>query len=112
MSLRLRTTPAADRDADDIGEYILRDSIEQAARFYDALDATYRHISLRPHAWRPLMSLNNPRTDGLRYRPVLGFPNHLVLFRVVDEFVDIVRVIHAARDLPAVLARELGPEPE
>jgi len=112
MSFRLRVTPEADRDADEIGGYILRDSFEHAEKFYDALDATYRHITLRPHAWRPVISLNNPRADGLRYRPVLGFPNHLVLFRVAGEYVDVVRIIHAARDLPAVLARELGLEPE
>jgi len=112
MSFRLRVTPAADRDADEIGGYILRDNFEQAAKFYDALDATYRHITLRPHAWRPVMLLNNPRADGLRYRPVLGFPNHLVLFRIADEYVDVVRILHAARDLPAVLLQELGPEPE
>jgi len=112
MSFKLRVMPAADADAEDITEYILRDSIEQATRFYDALEATYRHIVMRPMAWRPLMSLETPRADGLRYRAVLGFPNHLVLFRVDDEFVDIVRVLHAARDLPDVLFRELSPEPE
>lgn len=107
MRFRLRITPAASLDADEIVEFILRDSPGQAFRFLDALEATLLHIVKRPNAWRPLMPLGVPRADGLRYRPVLGFPNHVVLFRVVGECVDVVRVLHAARDIPAALAEQL-----
>lgn len=110
MSYRLRVTPAADKDIEEIAAYIVRDSVEQAMRFYVAVEATYGHVVQRPNAWRPVMDLGQPRAEGLRYRPLLGFPNHLVLFRVLAETVEVVRILHAARDLPAVLQRELAGE--
>ena len=68
MKFSLRVMPAAKIDTDEIALFIFRNSSEQAGRFYDALQATCLHITARPHAWRPVMSLNNPRADGLRYR--------------------------------------------
>jgi len=39
---------------------------------------------------------------GLRAWPIDGFRNHLVFYRPTDEGVDIVRVLHGARDIEAL----------
>ena len=35
---------------------------------------------------------------------MIGFPNHLVFYRIVGGVVRVVRVLHASRDLTTVLA--------
>lgn len=112
MRFTLRIRPDADANIDEIAMHILRESAENASRFYEAVDVTYRQILMRPHAWPRLTIISHPELQELRHRPVVGFPNHLVVYRVEGATVLVLRVVHAARDLPAVLARELGPEPE
>jgi toxin ParE1/3/4 len=112
MSYTLRIRPAADANVDEIAMHILRESAEQASRFYEAVDVTYRQILMRPQAWPRLMVVTHPALGELRHRSVVGFPNHLVVYRVEETTVLVLRIVHAARDLPAVLFRELSPEPE
>ena|SRR5947207_1442670 len=103
MSYGLRIRPAADHDVDDQAAYIVRDSIRQAMRFYDAVLATYKMILEAPRRW-PLYGFELPPLCDLRKRSVLGFPKHLVFYRIDADMVEVVRVIHGARDLPCVLA--------
>ncbi|HEY2587691.1 MAG TPA: type II toxin-antitoxin system RelE/ParE family toxin [Tepidisphaeraceae bacterium] len=102
MTFGLRVRPAADTDVDEIAAYIARDSVEQALRFYDAVNATYKMILEAPHRW-PLYGLTHSRLKEIRKRAVAGFPNHLVFYRIDADMVEIVRVLHGARDLPSVL---------
>lgn len=50
--------------------------------------------------------LNNPRLAGLRKRGIKGFEKYLIFYLSQDEFISVVRIIHAARDLPIILEQE------
>jgi toxin ParE1/3/4 len=102
MIYGLRVLPAADEDVDEIGDYIARDSTDQALRFYDSVAATYKLILQEPTAW-PIYGLTHPRLSDLRKRSVLKFRNHLVFYRIDADMVEVVRVLHGARDLPSIL---------
>jgi plasmid stabilization system protein ParE len=107
MKYSLRILPAADADVDDAALVIAKDNLDAALRFYDAVDTTYREIRLHPQRW-PRYELDHPRLVGLRKRAVQGFTNWLVLYQIIDKTkIQIVRVLHGARDIPAVLADEL-----
>ena len=41
--------------------------------------------------------------EGLRMWLVSGFENYLVFYIERTHFIDIVRVLHAARDIPSML---------
>src|SRR5438105_1418643 len=103
MNFGLRVRPSADADVDEIAAYIARDSAEQAMRFYDAVNATYKMILEDPKRWAPY-GFTDPRLSDVRKRSVLGFPNHLVFYRIDADMVEVARVLHGARDLPAVFA--------
>jgi toxin ParE1/3/4 len=47
-----------------------------------------------------------PRLTGLRVFPVRGFPKHLIFYRQVADGIELVRVLHGARDVAAILAEE------
>jgi toxin ParE1/3/4 len=101
MNFGLRILPAADHDVDEVAAYFAKESIEQATRFYDAVSATYKMILEAPNRW-PFYGLTHPRLRELRKRSVVGFRNYLVFYRIDADMVEIVRVLHGARDLPAI----------
>ncbi len=48
----------------------------------------------------------NPRLHGLRIWRVEGFENHLIFYRPADDGIEIVRVLHGARDIDRIFAEE------
>lgn len=107
MSYRLRILPAADADVDDAALIIARDNLPAALRFYDAVDKTYRQIRDHPNRWARY-ELDEPRLASLRKRAVTGFRNYLIFYRVDADMVEIIRVLHGARDIPAALDEDSG----
>jgi len=102
MNYRLVVRPAADADVDAAAGYISDNNADAAARFLDAVDATFRELRQYPRRW-PVYPLSDPRLATIRKRAVIGFRNYLVFYRVGKGIVEIVRVLHGARDIPAVL---------
>src|SRR5436309_3849221 len=102
MNLALRILPAADQDIDDAALYFARDNIELGLRFYDAVDATLRKIHKHPNR-HPRYEFSHPRLQNVRKRSVIGFPKYLVFYHVTSNAVEVIRVLHGARDIPSVL---------
>ena len=48
----------------------------------------------------------NPRLEGLRVWRIQGFEKHLIFYRPVADGIEIVRVLHGARDLDRLLESE------
>lgn len=111
MSFSLRILPAADTDLDEAALYIARDSEEQALRLYDSADATFRLIREHPERW-PIYELEHPRLQGVRRCSIIGFRNHLVFFRLEGEVVEVIRILHGARDILPILSGSFGDSPD
>lgn len=103
MTFLLRIRPAADFDIDVAAAYIAQDSLEQALRFYDGIDDTFRLIRENPYAWPIYELIDHPRLAEIRHRSVVGFQNYLVFYLLNEGIIDVLRVLHGARDIPAVL---------
>ena len=48
-------------------------------------------------------SFANPKLAGLRMWPIKGFEKQLVFYRPVKEGIEVIRVLHAARDIGPLL---------
>jgi toxin ParE1/3/4 len=97
----------ANRDVDEaIAYYPSEASDDVALGFADALERAYRHISRHPArgSSRYAVELN---LLGLRAWPVRRFP-HLVFYVEAKDCIDVWRVLHSARDIPAWM-RETDP---
>jgi len=105
MSHALRILPAADADVDAAAAFIARDNLNAALRFYDAVERTCRELAQHPNRW-PRYELDHPRLAELRKRSVTGFKNFLVFYHMVGDVVEIIRVLHGARDIPSLLLDE------
>jgi toxin ParE1/3/4 len=90
----------ANQDVDEAVRYCLgQDAVSAALGYIDALEQAYAHISRHPATGSPRYAhaLNLP---GLRFRPLTRYP-HLVFYIEMDEHIDVWRVLHGERDIPA-----------
>jgi toxin ParE1/3/4 len=93
----------ANRDVDEaIEHYLSEDAAEAALGFIDALERAYTHISRHPSSGSPRYAheLNLP---GLRSWPLTRYP-YLVFYMEQSDHVDVWRVLHSHRDIPAWMA--------
>ncbi|HYW16433.1 MAG TPA: type II toxin-antitoxin system RelE/ParE family toxin [Allosphingosinicella sp.] len=93
----VRLTPEALKDLVEIWFWIAREDENRADAFVDELQRACD--SLFPRPWRFPVALD---LDGDPVRKRL-YRGHLVFYRVLPEEVEVVRVIHAARDWMALL---------
>lgn len=82
-----------------IAHYLAENAPQAALAFIGALEAAYAHISRHPASGSPRHAheLNLP---GLRSWPLARYP-HLVFYVEHPDHIDIWRVLHGARDIPA-----------
>ncbi|HRH19895.1 MAG TPA: type II toxin-antitoxin system RelE/ParE family toxin [Brevundimonas sp.] len=105
--VRPRTTATA--DFDDITDYYLAEAGPAIAqRFGSALMAAYQRLEGYPAIGSSLIGEFFSR-PGLRSWPVSGFPYLVCYFERLDH-VDVVRVLHGARDLGVLLNDLADPE--
>jgi plasmid stabilization system protein ParE len=90
-------TPRAKRDINDIWDYIANDSIEAADRVIDALEWAMIKLAKRPGIghWREELA-------DKRHRFLLVY-SYLIVYRYESKPLQIVRVLHAARDMQSIL---------
>jgi len=90
----------ANQDAEDTVAYCLgEDAASAALGFVDALEQAFTHIGQHPATGssRYAHALNLP---GLRSWPLSRFP-YLVFYVEHTDHIDVWRVLHSARDVPA-----------
>jgi toxin ParE1/3/4 len=96
--MRLVRRAAALFDLDGHAEILQRQSAALALRFLDAAEETMRAIVTNPRLAGRWES-DDPALKDIRVRPIRGFENHLIFYRVQRGRVEIVRVLHAAQDI-------------
>lgn len=94
------------RDFDAIVLYYETEGSRLLARsFVSALREALRHISQFPGSGSPRQDLT-PEIPELRSWPVSGFP-YLVFYAGKEASIDVYRVLHTARDVPASLTEDV-----
>ena len=98
--VRLRALALADVD-EAIAYYLQEADADVALGFIDALEQAYRHLGRQPASGSPRYAheLNLP---VLRCWPLTRF-SHLVFYVEQAEHVEVWRVLHGAREIPAWL---------
>lgn len=93
----------ARQDLLDIWEFIAGDNIDAADRVQDAAFRAFERLASMPELGTR-RKLANPRLKSVRCWPVPGFHQYLIFYRPVDQQgVEIVRVLHGARNIAAIL---------
>lgn len=96
---RITRRPLAAADILDIWEYIAEDSIEQADRWVDLLDEKLGLIATQPLMGRSRDEL----APGMRSFP---FGRYVIFYIPIADEIDVVRVLHSARDVDPVFGAD------
>ena len=100
MSRRVTRQPRARRDIVEQADFIGRDNPEAAERFLEAVERAERLLGDMPDMGAPR---SFPGLSGIRMWRVRGFERHLIFYRVLDDGVEVLRVLHASRDIRRLL---------
>jgi len=90
----IRRTPEAERDLLTIWLSIAQDSPRAADGVLDILDEKFRLLAGQP----ALGPSREDLADGLRMFPT---GRYLIFYRPAPDGIDVIRVLHSARDIPA-----------
>jgi toxin ParE1/3/4 len=107
MKWRLALKPQADRDINNQFDYIAKDNLEAAIRFYEAAFRAFDVLRTNPHIG-PARNFKDPQLADVRIWLIKDFEKYLIFYRATDERVEILRVLHAARDIDRILSGEEG----
>jgi len=92
-----RLTPAAQNDLEDIWLYTARQwSVAQADRYTDILEDTLERLLFMPEMARERAEVDPP----VRIHPSA---EHLIIYRIRDDHLAILRVLGAGQDWQAIL---------
>ena len=94
-------SPRAKSDLVEIWDYIAEDSEARADAFIDRIDKKFRTLAQRPGMGR----LRDELSVDLRSFPV---GRYVIFYRPLSNGVNIVRVLHSARDLDTDFFTEEG----
>ena len=101
----VRARPRADSEIDALADYIAHNNLSAALHFMDSIQKTFDLIGEQPGIGS-LRYAHLPMLEGLRVCPVPRFENHLVFYIERQVYIDVIRVLHSARDLPVALAED------
>jgi len=96
---KFRLSSPAHRDLLAIWDYIATDNVKAADRLMDRFYDKFRQISLTPAAYPIYPEIESPFQFAI-VKP------YVIFFRIQTDRIEIHRIIHAARDITALLENE------
>lgn len=102
MSHSYVARPQAHLDLAENAYHLAEESLEVADRFLDAAERAFEKLAEFPELGAR-REYNNLRLKGLRMWPIPDFPRHLVFYLPAERGIEVVRVLHGARDLKSLL---------
>lgn len=104
MKLRIVRHREAMRDAVRIFSYIGENNLDAAERFLRAMDADFHKLAEMP-GMGAMREFDHPKLKDLRSWPITGFRNYLIFYRANRSELQILRILHGARDIETALLR-------
>jgi toxin ParE1/3/4 len=103
MSRQIYRRPQAEADLTDQFVYYLTNAgADVAERFLTAVEEATQRLLDTP-GLGVKRSFRHPSLQDLRMHPVRGFERHLIFYREREDGIELVRVLHGARDIPTVI---------
>jgi toxin ParE1/3/4 len=101
MANQVTRSSAARRDIIELADYIARGNFAAASRFLDATEETFHFLAANREVGQ-LCNFSREQAAGIRVWPIHGFRNHLAFYRTTIEGIEVVRVLHGARNIEAL----------
>ena len=101
MAPRIVLRPRAVVDIGEQAEYLAESNLNVAGRFTLAMERAFRRLASMPGIGT-LWETPNPQYAGMRIGRIRGFKKHLIFYRPIENGIEVIRVLHGARDLKKV----------
>lgn len=98
MTFNIVKRPAAHRDIEECFVYIAENDLDIGISFLVAVEDSLDQLSKFPFAGR-LKEFGNEELGSIRVWHVKGFENYLLFYSVGEGSVELIRVLHGARDI-------------
>lgn len=98
MSGRILIRPKAAVDVENCSFYLLERSLDAAIRFADAVSSAFEQLACMP-GMGGLREFPNPEYANVRSWPITGFENYLIFYVPIPDGIEVIRVIHGARNI-------------
>jgi toxin ParE1/3/4 len=95
----------AEEDLAEAYLYLGMNSPASSERFVEAVQEVIDLLIDHPQIGNPWIS-RSTRLRGVRRWPIPGFANHLLFFRMTGSHLEVLRLLHGARDLQGILEDE------
>src|ERR1700720_1618956 len=95
MSRFVKRSSRAAEDLYEIAVYLLKDGLPVAERFLEAAENSFWSLAEAPLMGRPHPVGIEPH---LRRWRVKGFTNFLIFCKPLDDWIEVIRVLHGARE--------------
>lgn len=95
--MRFEITPRADADLYQHVAYLRTRSPDAAMRFVDAVFETIGGLLEAPRK-APVVEFAEPRLFAARWQAVTGFPRYRLVYRVMGDTVEILKVFHTSQN--------------
>ena len=95
---RYRLTEPAQQDLLELAEFIATDNVQAARRMVDRLESAMLSLAWMPETGHRREDLTHDET--IRFWSVGGY---LIVFRVSTRPLEVIRIIHGARDVESEL---------
>jgi toxin ParE1/3/4 len=105
MTHRILITPLANQDIDAHVNYLCVYNEKAAFRLFDSIRLTLTQIAKIPKIGVSY-PLQNSRLAGLRKWPIKDFSNYIIFYLEKPEKIEVVRILHGARDVRFVLEND------
>lgn len=105
MNRKVHLRKAARRELDEIADHFAGSSLAAALRFAAAIEAAFSRLLENPRVGHPRPG-EDLFTQQVRSWPVPGFEAIRVFYRPSSRGIEVVHIIHGARDLLSILEEE------
>jgi toxin ParE1/3/4 len=102
---RIIKRPAAKLDLIEQADFIAQDNLEAALRFLDAVEKTFAQLARLPRIGKS-RKVKSRVFSNVRQFPITGFEKYLVFYRPIEGGIEVLRVLHGARDLNRLFDEE------
>lgn len=101
MKFEVRKRPQAERDIEECFVFIGEANLDVAVHFLVAVEETVEIIAENPFVGN-LREFKDSKARNIRMILVKGFRSYRIFYKTDDNAIEIVRVLHGARDLRGI----------
>ncbi|WP_319422434.1 type II toxin-antitoxin system RelE/ParE family toxin [Pleurocapsa sp. FMAR1] len=98
--------PIVINDLIELATYIGNNNLDISDDFLLAAENTFAQLGNFPQLGKS-SKFDSPELIDIRQKAVKGFESYLVFYRLIEDGVEIIRVIHGARNVEDILESDL-----